>query len=76
MSHTLAEKILQAKTDEQIKGAGQIVQCKVSMVLANDITAPLAIKSFRAMGAAKVFDKDKIALVCDHFTPNKDIDSA
>ncbi len=76
MSHTVAEKILQAHTDEEITRAGQIVNCRVSLVLANDITAPLAIKSFKAMGATKVFDKDKIALVCDHFTPNKDIDSA
>jgi 3-isopropylmalate/(R)-2-methylmalate dehydratase large subunit len=76
MPHTLAEKILQAHTDEKITGAGQIVNCRVSMVLANDITAPLAIKSFKAMGATKVFDKDKVSLVCDHFTPNKDIDSA
>ncbi|SOB57028.1 3-isopropylmalate dehydratase large subunit [Pseudodesulfovibrio profundus] len=76
MGHTLAEKILQKHTDQQITEAGQIVQCKVSMVLANDITAPLAIKSFKAMGATKVFDQDKVSLVCDHFTPNKDIDSA
>jgi 3-isopropylmalate/(R)-2-methylmalate dehydratase large subunit len=76
MGQTLAEKILQNHTDEQVTGAGQIVQCKVDMVLANDITAPLAIKSFKAMGATKVFDRDKISLVCDHFTPNKDIDSA
>lgn len=76
MGHTLAEKILQKHTDQEITEAGQIVQCKVSMVLANDITAPLAIKSFKAMGATKVFDKDKVSLVCDHFTPNKDIDSA
>lgn len=76
MPKTLAEKILQAHTDETVKEAGQIVRCNVSMVLANDITAPLAIKSFRAMGADQVFDKDKVALVCDHFTPNKDIDSA
>jgi 3-isopropylmalate/(R)-2-methylmalate dehydratase large subunit len=76
MGHTLAEKILQGHTDQEISGAGQIIQCRVSMVLANDITAPLAIKSFKAMGAKKVFDRDKVALVCDHFTPNKDIDSA
>ena len=76
MGQTLAEKILQKHTDQEIAEPGQIVQCKVSMVLANDITAPLAIKSFKAMGAEKVFDKDKVALVCDHFTPNKDIDSA
>ncbi|MFP5221078.1 MAG: 3-isopropylmalate dehydratase large subunit [Acidobacteriota bacterium] len=76
MRHTLAQKILQGRTSETITRDGQIVRCKVSLVLANDITAPLAIKSFNKMGAAKVFDKDKIALVCDHFTPNKDIDSA
>lgn len=76
MPQTLAEKILQAHTDQEITAAGQIVQCRLSMVLANDITAPLMIKSFKAMGAKKVFDKDKIALVMDHFTPNKDIDSA
>ena len=52
------------------------MRCKLSLVLANDITAPLAIKSFREMGATKVFDKDKVVFVCDHFTPNKDIDSA
>ncbi|NDV20043.1 3-isopropylmalate dehydratase large subunit [Pseudodesulfovibrio sp. JC047] len=76
MGRTLAEKILQKHTDQEITGAGQIVQCSVDMVLANDITAPLAIKSFKAMGAKKVFDRDKVSLVCDHFTPNKDIDSA
>lgn len=76
MPKTLAEKILQAHTDEEVREPGQIVRCKVSMVLANDITAPLAIKSFNAMGAQDVFDKDRVSLVCDHFTPNKDIDSA
>lgn len=76
MGQTLAEKILQKHTDQVVSGPGQIVQCRVDMVLANDITAPLAIKSFKAMGATEVFDKDKVSLVCDHFTPNKDIDSA
>ncbi|EPR42667.1 3-isopropylmalate dehydratase large subunit [Desulfovibrio sp. X2] len=76
MGRTLAEKILQRHCDEAISGPGQIARCRVSLVLANDITAPLAIKSFRAMGAEKVFDKDRVALVMDHFTPNKDIDSA
>lgn len=76
MAHTLAQKILQAHTNEAITAAGQIVRCRVSLALANDITAPLAIKSFRAMGAKKVFDRDKVALVMDHFTPQKDIDSA
>src|SRR6218665_3936226 len=76
MAYTLAQKILQKHTDQQVGEAGQIVRCRVSMALANDITAPLAIKSFRAMGAGKVFDKDRVALVMDHFTPQKDIDSA
>ena len=76
MRYTLAQKILQAHTDEAVTQAGQIVQCRVSLVLANDITAPLAIKSFKSMGADRVFDADRVALVCDHFTPNKDIDSA
>jgi len=76
MAHTLAQKILQKHTDQKIEGTGQIVQCNVSLVLANDITAPLAIKSFKAMGAESVFDKDKVALVMDHFTPQKDIASA
>lgn len=76
MAQTLAQKILQAHTDDEIRSSGQIVQCRLSGVLANDITGPLAIKSFHGMGATKVFDKDKIFLVMDHFTPQKDIDSA
>lgn len=76
MRQTLAQKILQQHTDEPITADGQIISCRVSLVLANDITAPLAIKSMRGMGVSKVFDQDKVALVCDHFTPNKDIDSA
>ena len=76
MKHTLAQKILQRHTGDAITADGQIVVCKVSLVLANDITAPLAAKSFYAMGAKAVFDKDKVVLVSDHFTPNKDIASA
>ncbi len=76
MAQTLAFKILQRHTDEKLTAPGQIAQFKVNMVLANDITGPLAIKSFRGMGAKEVFDPDKIALVMDHFTPQKDIDSA
>ena len=76
MQQTLAEKILQAHCDEKITGPGQIVKCRISLALANDITAPLAIKSLKAMGVDRVFDRSKVALVCDHFTPNKDIASA
>ncbi|MGD9608010.1 MAG: 3-isopropylmalate dehydratase large subunit [Desulfovibrionaceae bacterium] len=76
MPATLAEKILQKHSEETVTGPGQIVRCRLSLVLANDITAPLAIKSFKKMGAQGVFDKDKVAIVADHFTPNKDIASA
>ncbi|MBO5490652.1 MAG: 3-isopropylmalate dehydratase large subunit [Desulfovibrio sp.] len=76
MPQTLAQKILQSHTDDVVEQDGQIVRCRVDMVLANDITGPLAIKSFKGMGAEKVFNRDRIALVMDHFTPQKDIDSA
>ena len=58
MPQTLAHKILQAHTDEVVEQDGQIVQCRVSLVLANDITGPPAIKSFKGMCAGKVFAKD------------------
>ena len=76
MPQTLTQKILQPHSDQKIDQPGQIVRCRVSSVLANDITAPLSIKSFRNMGAKQVFDKNRIILVMDHFTPQKDIDSA
>ncbi|MDR1857429.1 MAG: 3-isopropylmalate dehydratase large subunit [Desulfovibrio sp.] len=76
MAHTLAQKLLQRHTDEAITGPGQIVQCRVDVVLANDITAPLAIDAFKAMGAKRVFDREKIVLVMDHFVPQKDLASA
>ncbi len=76
MGHTLAQKILQRHTADEIREAGQIVRCKTSLILANDITAPLAINAVREMGCKEVFDRDKVVLVMDHFTPQKDIDSA
>ncbi|MDR3358044.1 MAG: 3-isopropylmalate dehydratase large subunit [Desulfovibrio sp.] len=76
MPKTLAQKILQRHSDDAVERDGQIVRCRLSLVLANDITAPLAIKSFREMKAERVFDRDKVVLVMDHFTPQKDIDSA
>lgn len=75
MRHTLAEKILSEKSGKDVQ-AGDITPCPVSLVLANDITMPLGVKSFRAMGAEAVFDKGRIAMVMDHFTPNKDLASA
>ncbi len=80
MALTLAQKILKAHTTTPVTDdalqPGAIVNCHLDVVLANDITAPLAIKSFRAMGAKNVFDTKKIALVMSHFTPQKDIASA
>jgi len=76
MPLTLTQKILQPYADHKIEGPGQIVRCRISLALANDITAPLSIKSFREMGAKQVFDKDRVVLVMDHYTPQKDIASA
>ena len=76
MPKTLAQKLIARHTDEKDVSPGKIVQCRVSLVLANDLTGPLAIKSFKGMGADRVFDRDKVVLVMDHFTPQKDIDSA
>ena len=73
---TLAEKILAAHTGKKSVQPGEIINVKVDMVLANDITAPLAIQEFRRLGAKKVFNNGKIVLVPDHFVPNKDIPSA
>jgi 3-isopropylmalate/(R)-2-methylmalate dehydratase large subunit len=56
--------------------AGQLINASVDIALGNDITAPIAIREFRTAGGKKVFDRDKVALVLDHFTPNKDISSA
>ncbi|MDR2801186.1 MAG: 3-isopropylmalate dehydratase large subunit [Desulfovibrio sp.] len=80
MAFTLAQKILAAHSLTRISGEeaapGRIVNCRLDLVLANDITAPLAIKSLALMGVKRVFDKNKIVLVMDHFTPQKDIASA
>ncbi len=73
---TMAEKILAAKAGVEVVEPGQLVDVPVDLALANDITAPIAIKIFREANIARVFARDKIALVLDHFTPNKDIQSA
>jgi 3-isopropylmalate/(R)-2-methylmalate dehydratase large subunit len=72
---TIAEKIMAAHTGKQQVSAGEFVNCKVDMVLSNDITAPIAIREFRRFGV-KVFDPKKVVMVPDHFVPNKDINSA
>jgi len=76
MGMTITEKILAAHADLEAVAPGQIINARVDVALGNDITAPLAIQAFREMGAATVFDKAKVILVPDHFTPNKDILSA
>jgi 3-isopropylmalate/(R)-2-methylmalate dehydratase large subunit len=76
MGMTITEKILAAHAGLEEVVPGQIINARVDVALGNDITAPLAIQAFREMGAEKVFDKDKVILVPDHFTPNKDIQSA
>jgi len=65
-----------AHTDLNDIVPGQLINAKVDIALGNDITAPIAIREFRAAGGKEVFDREKIALVLDHFTPNKDISSA
>jgi 3-isopropylmalate/(R)-2-methylmalate dehydratase large subunit len=76
MGMTMTQKILAAHAGLKKVAAGQFIEAEVDVVLGNDITAPVAIKEFHKMGAEHVFDRHKIVLVPDHFTPNKDIQSA
>lgn len=76
MGMTMTQKIITAHTGREYVKAGEFVEARLDMVLGNDITAPPGIKEFYNMSSGKVFDKDKIALVPDHFAPNKDIQSA
>ena len=73
---TITEKILATNCGKKAVVAGEFIEPKVDICLSNDVTAPLAIKEFLKTGKKHVFDKNKIALVMDHFTPNKDIKSA
>jgi len=76
MGMTLAEKILAAHADLEEVTPGQLIRVPVDLVLANDITAPIAIREFERIGVGKVFDRSRVVLVADHFVPNKDIKSA
>ena len=76
MGMTISEKILAAHAGLDKVEPGEIINAKLDLVLANDVTGPVAIKEFNKLGIDKVFDPEKIALVADHFTPNKDIASA
>jgi len=73
---TIAEKILAAHAGLDEVVPGQLVECNLDLVLANDVTAPIAISEFRKIGVDKVFDSDRVVLVPDHYVPNKDIKSA
>ena len=76
MAMTMTQKILAAHAGLETVRAGQLIQAKLDLVLGNDITTPVAINEFEAAGFQKVFDKSRIALVMDHFAPNKDIKAA
>ena len=76
MGMTMTQKILARAAGVERCRAGELLMCKLDLVLGNDITAPVAINEFRRMGAVKVFDPAKIALIPDHFVPNKDIKAA
>ncbi|OGC05096.1 3-isopropylmalate dehydratase large subunit [candidate division WOR-1 bacterium RIFOXYA12_FULL_43_27] len=76
MPQTITEKILAKHCGKKEVHPGELIECDVDLVLGNDITAPPAIKQFNLIGVDKVFDPDKIYLVPDHFTPEKDRKSA
>lgn len=73
---TITEKILAVHSGKKELSPGELINAKVDLILANDITAPISIKEFEKIGAKKVFDKDRIALIPDHFAPQKDIKAA
>lgn len=76
MGMTMTQKILAAHAGMEKVSAGQLIEADLDLVLANDITGPVAIHEVAKLEKKTVFDKDKVALVMDHFTPNKDIKSA
>jgi 3-isopropylmalate/(R)-2-methylmalate dehydratase large subunit len=73
---TLVEKILAEHSDNKEVRPGEFINVRVDLVMANDITAPIAIREFRRLGVDRVFDPGKVVMVPDHFVPNKDIASA
>ncbi|MHB8918262.1 MAG: 3-isopropylmalate dehydratase large subunit [Desulfocucumaceae bacterium] len=76
MGMTITEKILAAHAGRDRVEPGELVSVKVDLALGNDITAPVAIREFEKIGVDRVFDRDRVVLVPDHFVPNKDIKSA
>ena len=76
MGMTMTQKILAAHAGLDTVAPGQLIKAKLDIVLGNDITTPVAVNEFKKAGFDSVFDKDKIAIVLDHFVPNKDIKAA
>ena len=76
MGMTVTQKILAAHAGLESVAAGQLIEAKLDIVMGNDITIALAVPEFRKSGAEKVFDKEKVVVVLDHFAPNKDIKAA
>jgi len=76
MGMTMSQKILAAHTGLEKVVPGQLIEADLDLVLGNDITSPVAVKEFKRAGFNKVFDTKKVAIVPDHFTPNKDIKAA
>ena len=76
MGMTMTQKILAAHAGLETVHGGMMIQAKLDLVLGNDITTPVAIDEFNKIGVKGVFDKRKVAIVPDHFTPNKDIKTA
>ena len=76
MGMTMTQKILAAHAGKDYVCPGELIEAKLDLVLGNDVTTPVAITEFENAGFTKVFDKDKIAIVLDHFTPCKDINAA
>jgi len=76
MEMTITEKIMAAHAGVSEVSPGQLINAKLDLILGNDITAPIAIRELERLGVKRLFDPDKIVLIPDHFTPNKDIKSA
>ena len=76
MAMTMTQKILAKHAGLESVRSGQLIEAELDMILGNDITSPVAINEFKKLGIDKVFNRDKISIVPDHFTPNKDIKAA
>lgn len=76
MGMTVTEKILAAHAGKETVRPGEIVEVRPDLLMANDVSGPIAVDVFQSMGAARVFDPDKVVIVLDHFTPNKDTKAA